>query len=330
MAILRMGKYINSANENDKILKLIYQCMSESVTQKTIINKAERLKSQLNIEDTNMMSIKNYKNKVKQTYIKRNEEEWRKKPLHGQFKRQIETSLTLDEKRTFDWMKTGKIKGVTEAYITSAQDQSLRTKYYDKHILKIDTDDKCRLCKTQPETITHVISGCGELARHEYVNRHNKICTYMHHQICKNFHLEVEEKWYLHNPDPVMCNDEVVVLYDQSIQTDRTIPCNRPDIVIKNKKKKECLLIDVSVPADMNVDKKENEKKLKYTDLAIEIQRMWNMKSCKIVPVVIGALGAISKSAKSNLELIPGYFNLHEIQTCTVLGTAHIMRKFGI
>ncbi|KAL1449546.1 hypothetical protein WDU94_002041 [Cyamophila willieti] len=81
MAILRMGKYINSANENDKILKLIYQCMSESVTQKTIINKAERLKSQLNIEDTNMMSIKNYKNKVKQAYIKRNEEEWRKKTI---------------------------------------------------------------------------------------------------------------------------------------------------------------------------------------------------------------------------------------------------------
>ncbi|KAI5731334.1 hypothetical protein M8J77_008389 [Diaphorina citri] len=178
------------------------------------------------------------------------------------FKRQVEEDQSLDEKKTFDWMKTGKIKGVSEAYITSAQDQALRTKYYDKHILKLNNDDKCRLCKTQPETITHIISGCQQLAKHEYTNRHNiRVCIYVqrkmlvpffadwklemftYYQICKHFKFPVSEKWYQHNPDPVMSNDDVVVLYDQSIQTDRTILSNRPDIVIKEKKKKECLLI---------------------------------------------------------------------------------------
>jgi hypothetical protein len=39
---------------------------------------------------------------------------------------------------------------------------------------------------------------------------------------------------------------------------------NRPDIIVKNKKDKTCLLIDVAIPSDKNVIQKEAEKKLKY------------------------------------------------------------------
>jgi hypothetical protein len=46
---------------------------------------------------------------------------------------------------------------------------------------------------------------------------------------------------------------------------------NRPDVIIKNKKDKTCLLIDVVIPSDKNVIQKEPEKKLKYKNLGIEI-----------------------------------------------------------
>ena len=53
------------------------------------------------------------------------------------------------------------------------------------------------------------------------------------------------------------------------------------------------MLIDVAILGDRNVVKKEAEKILKYKDLTIEIQRMWNVKT-KVIPVIIGATGTIS------------------------------------
>ena len=42
------------------------------------------------------------------------------------------------------------------------------------------------------------------------------------------------------------------------------------------------------------VIKKETEKILKYKDLTIEIQRMWNVKT-KVTPIIIGATRTISE-----------------------------------
>ena len=66
--------------------------------------------------------------------------------------------------------------------------------------------------------------------------------------------------------------------WNQQVQTDRTIPNHKPDI-IRDNEKGTCMLIDVGISGDRNVIKKEAEKILKYKDLAIDIQRMWNVKN---------------------------------------------------
>jgi hypothetical protein len=74
-----------------------------------------------------------------------------------------------------------------------------------------------------------------------------------------------------------------------------SIPINKPDIVIRDNEKRTCMLIDVAISGDINVIKKEVEKILKYKDLTIEMQCMWNVKT-KVIPVIIGATGTVSKS----------------------------------
>jgi hypothetical protein len=88
---------------------------------------------------------------------------------------------------------------------------------------------------------------------------------------------------------------------------------NRPDIIIKNKKDKTCLLIDVAIPSEKNVIQKEAEKELKYKNLSIEIQRMRNMK-CFVIPVITGATGIVSKSLQKYLETMPGKHSTDSLQ----------------
>jgi len=75
-----------------------------------------------------------------------------------------------------------------------------------------------------------------------------------------------------------------------------------------------------------NVIKKEAEKILKYKDFTIEIQCMWNVKT-KVIPVIIGATGTISKSFRKYVSSIPGNHKVKEIQKTAILGTAHILQK---
>jgi hypothetical protein len=93
----------------------------------------------------------------------------------------------------------------------------------------------------------------------------------------------VAQKW---GELPYNNNNNNGLLWNQGVRTGREVTSNRPDIIIKNKKEKICLLIDVAIPADRHVMQQEAEKILKYNSLCIEIQRMWNMK-CMIIPVVI-------------------------------------------
>jgi hypothetical protein len=77
---------------------------------------------------------------------------------------------------------------------------------------------------------------------------------------------------------------------------------------------------------DRNVIKNEAEKILKYKDLTTEIQRMWNVKT-KVIPVIIGATGTISKSLRKYVSNIPGKHEVKELQKTAILSTAHTLRK---
>jgi len=86
------------------------------------------------------------------------------------------------------------------------------------------------------------------------------------------------------------------------------------------------MLIDVAISGDKNVIKKEAEKILKYTDLTIEIQHMWNVKT-KVIPVIIGVTGTISKSFRKYVSNKPRNHEVKKLQKTAILGTAHVLRK---
>ena len=165
-------------------------------------------------------------------------------------------------------------------------------------MLKDGTDPMCRICGQFQETIDHIVAGCPQLAKAEYLHRHNKAVTYLHWNICNEMNIDTNEKWCKHEPQTVTEKDNITILWDMPIQTDHEMKSNRPDIVIKNKLEKRCLLIDMSIPTEKNSSVKVTEKLSKYKDLEIEVERVSGMKVTTIL-VVIGALGLIKKGLEN-------------------------------
>ena len=55
------------------------------------------------------------------------------------------------------------------------------------------------------------------------------------------------------------------------------------------------------VPGDSRIEEKEKDKIEKYQDLGRELQKIWNVK-VKIIPLVVGSLGAIPKQFGKKTE----------------------------
>ena len=133
-------------------------------------------------------------------------------------------------------------------------------------------------------------------------------------------------KWYIHNPAAVLENDLHKLLWDFNIQTDHLIPARRPDLIIINKRKRICKIVDFDVTGEHRLNLKESEKKDKYLELARELKKLLNMK-VTIVSIVIGALGTIIKRLLKGLEDLEIGGRVETIQTTALLRTARILRR---
>ena len=65
----------------------------------------------------------------------------------------------------------------------------------------------------------------------------------------------------------------------------------------------------------------------KYHDFKREIGRMWGIRKVQVVPVVIGALGSVTKRFDKWIEKLEIQCNFVDMQKTALLGTARILRK---
>ena len=253
------------------------------------------------------------------------EEEWKGKVMHGQFLRDLPEGT--DTKQTFAWMGKMDLKPETEALICAAQEQALRTNYVKYNIDKTAESPLCRMCADKGESVGHIISECTKLAQKEYKRRHDNVARIVHWELCEKFSLDRAERWYEHQPEGVVENDEVKLLWDFKIQCDRDIEHHKPDIVVVNKQEKSCLIIDIAVPGDQRIIFKEGKKIEVYTDLKNELYRLWSLKTIDIVPIIVGALGAVSKKLGDYISKLGLSTQIALIQKTALLGTARILRR---
>ena len=241
-----LNAYIN--NTGDKLLGIVRD-HDKIRNTKSLHYEAKKFEKEFDMPTTTIMLnetvieyARRIKRKTKDLALEQLQNVWKEKPLHGQYPKRLHDN-DVNEIETNKWLSTSGLKSETEGFIIAAQDQCLKTNYYRHKILKDGTNPMCRICSKQQETIDHLVSGCSELAKTEYTQRHNRIAAYIHWKICKHYNIKVTDKYYEHEPKTVTENNEATILWDMPIQTDREIKANRPDIVVKDKKQRTCQLI---------------------------------------------------------------------------------------
>jgi hypothetical protein len=251
--------------------------------------------------------------------------EWNQSALAGQYLRQTRAAKP---ELTWNWLRRGELKRETEGMLMAAQDQALKTNNRAARIMGENTSPKCRVCKEADETINHVVSECSMLAQREYKRRHDKVARTLHWCLSKKYGLPCADRWYQHEPQSVVENENVKILWDLLIQTDQPITARRPDLVVFYKREAKAKIVDVAIPYDSRIEEKQEEKITKYEDLRRELARMYRPTDFEVVPIVIGTLGATPRELEGNLRKI-GCDTLHPglLQKTVLLGTAHIIRK---
>jgi hypothetical protein len=131
------------------------------------------------------------------------------------------------------------------------------------------------------------------VAKEKYIKRHDRVCAQLHFNICKETGVKLDNK-HLYDNVPISVK-QVMKVRLPYYKTNRTIPNNKPDIIIWDNKQGTCMLLNVAIPGDRNVIKIKAENIFKYKDLIIEIPHMWKVKA-KLMPIITEATGAISKS----------------------------------
>jgi len=95
------------------------------------------------------------------------------------------------------------------------------------------------------------IPECPIFAKEQYIKRHNTVCAQLHFSICKEIRVKLDKKKhrYDHVPNSVETSHEakVTILWNNQVRTtDRTIPNNKPDVIIRGNKQGTCTGIDVA------------------------------------------------------------------------------------
>ena len=68
-----------------------------------------------------------------------------------------------------------------------------------------------------------------------------------------------------------MESEDHKILWDFSIQNDYVIEARRPDLVVTEKKRRTCKIIEFAVPGYSRIEEKEKEKIEKYQDIRKEL-----------------------------------------------------------
>ena len=94
-----------------------------------------------------LLTVEDTKKEYKRKEMRNRQERWQNKTLHGQYLNDTDRKTDCDT----------------------------------------SSDSKCQLCKVKEETIDHLVSSCSKIAKTDYKERHDKVASMLHWNLCRKY-----------------------------------------------------------------------------------------------------------------------------------------------
>ena len=203
------------------------------------------------------------KRKIKSNHL----EKWVNKNQQGYSKRSRKSVQEIDNQNTEICLKNAPFSSNTEGFIFVIQEEEIYTNHLPaKRDKENNKSEKFRLCKTENETIQHIIACCPKLRASMYLPvRHNKVEKVIYDAILDHGRTPIEE---------IYQDNEKEIWWDKKITTIPLLKHNKPDIAHWNKTEDKCYIIDFIIGLDINVEKNINLKFDNYMQLSSELKRL--------------------------------------------------------
>ena len=190
-----------------------------------LIRVAENLMENFDIDTNNLdhnakTTNLSLKRKIKSNHL----EKWVNKNQHGYLKRSRKSVQDIDNQNTEIWLKNAPFSSNTKGFIFAIQEEEIYTNHLTvKRDKENNKSAKCRLCKTENETIHHIIACCPKLSASMYLPvRHNKVAKVIYDTIINHNRILIEK---------IYTDNDKEIWWDKKVTTIPPLIHNKSDIV---------------------------------------------------------------------------------------------------
>ena len=216
--------------------------------------------------------------------------------------------------------------------IMVVQNRALKTRYYERHVLKTRDNDACRVYGRGPETVLHILNLCQKYQFTLMQKRHD---DYLRHVYCSlSRYLGIDPPSIHANILPVVENERGKLVWDVCLNTFKEMEARRPDMVFYDFHKKWIVVFDMTCPGDARLDQAFKEKLAKYQELRIDLERLNPGFKAFVSPVVLGSLGSYTEEMRKSLTKVHPAFEgtgaqivLGKMQQSSLLGSMRIVKS---
>ena len=331
--IISIYQHLKLNSERNHVLDFVNEAEKESIKR-----VSEELLRNANIEIETREKPKTLSRRFNATKSYEHDEKYTRKVMHGFFQRKLKSDANIDLQTSLNRSKNKNITSHFVGYLDAIIDQEVPTRYL-QHKRQVDqgleptVDKNCRLCRTAVEDVVHVISGCpGMSARYYLPLRHDALANYVLKEIIKKNHPHYNYQ-ESREPEYVKKIENKEYWWNLPIKTITKVPHNKPDIIIWDKLKKVCTIIEVSCPSDVNISSKIQEKLNNYAALLRNMQILYRDYRFEFLPIIVGALGYMPKCLFKYMEDLGFQKNeakkhIHMMQKIVTSGTVKICKTF--